>query len=79
MEKTFAAMNNPYFKATQILELNPNHAVFKKLEAVHALGKDSPEFKDMCTTLYSLALLIEGVMPKNPADLANKVTELLTK
>ena len=79
MEKTFAAMNNPMFKAKQILELNPNHAVFGKLESLHELGKDAPEFKDLCTTLYSLALLIEGVMPNNPADLANKVTELLTK
>ncbi|MBR0103889.1 MAG: molecular chaperone HtpG [Selenomonadaceae bacterium] len=79
MEKTFAAMNNPLFKATQILELNPNHAVFKKLESLHEGGKDSPAFKDLCTTLYALALLMEGVMPNNPADLANKVTELLTK
>ncbi|MBR2518477.1 MAG: molecular chaperone HtpG [Selenomonadaceae bacterium] len=78
MEKTFAAMNNPMFKATQILELNPNHAVFKKLEALHA-DKDSPEFKNLCNTLYSLALLIEGVLPKDPVDLANKVTELLAK
>ena len=72
-------MNNPMFKATQILELNPNHAVFKKLESLHALGKDNQAFKDLCTTLYSLALLIEGVMPDNPADLANKVTDLLTR
>ena len=79
MEKTFAAMNNPLFKAVQILELNPNHAVFKKLEALHAQDKNSAEFKDLCTTLYSLALLIEGVMPDNPADLANKITDLLTK
>ena len=79
MEKTFAAMNNPMFKATQILELNPNHPVFNKLQNLHALGKDAPEFKDLCTTLYSLALLIEGVMPDNPAELANKITDLLTK
>ena len=72
-------MNNPYFKATQILELNPNHAVFAKLEGLHAQGKDSQAFKDLCTTLYSLALLIEGVMPDNPAELANKVTDLLTR
>ncbi len=79
MEKTFANMKNPLFKATQILELNPNHAVFKKLESLHALGKDAPEFKDLCTTLYSLALLIEGVLPANPADFAGKITDLLTK
>ena len=79
MEKTFAAMNNPMFKATQILELNPNHPVFSKLQSLHALGKDAPEFKDLCTTLYSLSLLIEGVMPDNPAELANKITNMLTK
>ena len=79
MEKTFAAMNNPLFKATQILELNPNHAVFKKLEGLHERGKDTPEFKDLCTTLYSLALMIEGVLPNNPAEFANKITDLLTK
>ena len=79
MEKTFAAMNNPLFKATQILELNPNHAVYKKLEALHAAGKDSPDFKDMCKTLYSVALLIEGVLPKDPVELADTVTQLLTK
>ena len=79
MEKTFASMKNPMLKATQILELNPNHAVFGKLESLHAQGKDNPAFRDLCSTLYSLALLIEGVMPENPADLANKVTDLLTK
>ena len=79
MEKTFAAMNNPLFKATQILELNPNHPVFNKLQNLHALGKDAPEFKNLCTTLYSLSLLIEGVMPDNPAELANKITDMLTK
>ena len=79
MEKTFASMNNPLFKATQILELNPNHAVFKKLEGLHERGKDTPEFKDLCTTLYSLALMIEGVLPNNPAEFANKITDLLTK
>ena len=72
-------MNNSLFKAKVILELNPNHAVFKKLENLHAQGKDSPEFKDLCNTLYSLALLIEGFMPENPAELANKITDLLTK
>ena len=79
MEKTFAAMNNPLFKAKQILEINPNHAVFAKLETLHAQGKDSPAFKDLCTTLYATALLTEGILPSNPAALADKITALLTK
>ena len=79
LEKNFAEAKNPLFKAVQILELNPNHAAFKKLETLHAQGKDSPAFKDFCTSLYSLARLIEGLLPKNPVAFANKITDLLTK
>ena len=79
MEKTFAAMNNPIFKAQRILELNPNHALFGKLSGLHALGKDSPEFKDFCQLLYAQALLIEGIMPSNPVEFANKIAALMAK
>ena len=79
MEKTFSAMNNPFFKATRILEINPNHELFKKLSGIHSLGKDSAEFKDFCKLLYSQALLIEGIMPDNPVELANKIAELMAK
>lgn len=79
MEKTFAAMNNPFFKAMRILEINPNHALFNKLSGLHALGKDSAEFKDFCQLLYTQALLIEGIMPDNPVELANKIAALMAK
>ncbi|MBR5914385.1 MAG: molecular chaperone HtpG [Selenomonadaceae bacterium] len=79
MEQTFAPMNNPFFKAHKILELNPNHALFKKLSGLHALDKNSDTFKDFCKLLYAQALLIEGILPENPVDLANKIAELMTK
>ena len=79
MEKTFAAMNNPFFKAQRILEINPNHELFKKLSGLHALGKDTAEFKDFCQLLYTQALLIEGIMPDNPVELANKIAALMAK
>lgn len=79
MEKTFAAMNNPLMKATRILELNPNHELFKKLSGLHALGKESGEFKDFCKLLYTQALLIEGIMPDNPVEVANKIAALMAK
>ena len=79
MEKTFAAMNNPFFKAQRILEVNPNHALFKKLSGLHALGKDTDEFKNFCQLLYTQALLIEGIMPDNPVEVANKIAELMAK
>ena len=79
MEKTFAAMNNPMMKATRILELNPNHELFKKLSGLHALGKESGDFKDFCKLLYTQALLIEGIMPDNPVEVANKIAALMAK
>ena len=79
MEQTFAPMNNPFFKAHKILELNPNHALFKKLSGIHALDKNSDDFKDFCRLLYAQALLIEGIMPDNPVDLANAISKLMAK
>lgn len=79
MEKTFEQMNNPFFKAMRILELNPNHALFSKLSGLHAQGKDNAEFKDFCNLLYAQALLIEGIMPKNPVEVANKIAAFMAR
>ena len=78
MEKVFDAMNNPMFKAVKILELNPNHAIFERLKALDE-NKDSDEFKTFCELLYAQALLIEGVMPDDPAALANKIAQLMSR
>ena len=75
MEKTFEAMNNPFFKASKILEINPNHAIFNKLKEVH----NTDNFNDFCDMLYCQALLIEGIMPDNHVELANRVVNLMTK
>ncbi len=80
MEQTFAEMDNPLFKAKRILELNPHHELFGRLSALHAeAGKESQAFKDYCELLYTQALLIEGILPENPVDFANKVARLMAK
>jgi len=63
----------------ELLKVNPNHELFKKLSGLHALGKDTAEFKDFCNLLYVQALLIEGIMPKNPVEVANKIAALMSK
>ena len=75
MEKTFEAMNNPFFKASKILEINPNHPIFEKLKEAH--GTDN--FASFCDLLYCQALLIEGILPDNHVELANKIADLMTK
>ena len=79
MEQTFAEMNNPMFKARRILEINPHHELFAKLQQVHAAGKDSEEFKDYCDLLYTQALLIEGILPENPVAFAQKLAKMMAK
>ena len=79
MEQTFSEMKNPLFKAQRILEINPHHELFARLQELHKAGKETPEFKDYCNLLYTQALLIEGILPENPVDFANKVAKLMTK
>lgn len=79
MEQTFADMDNPLFKAKRILEINPHHDLFKRLTKLHEAGKDGQDFKDYCDLLYTQALLIEGILPENPVEFANKVAKLMAK
>lgn len=79
MEQAFADAQNPIFKAKRILEINPKHELFTKLKTIHEAGKDTPAFKDYCNLLYAQALLTEGIMPENPAELANKIAQLMAK
>ena len=79
MEHTFAAMDNPMFKAKRILEINPKHDLFSKLQILHANCKEDADFKDYCDLLYTQALIIEGIMPENPVDFANKIAKMMAK
>lgn len=79
MEQVFAETNNPMFKAKRILEINPKHDLFARLQKIHEAGKDSAQFKDYCNLLYAQALLIEGIMPDDPAAIANQIAQLMAK
>lgn len=79
MEQVFAETNNPMFKAKRILEINPKHDLFARLQKIHEAGKDTQQFKDYCNLLYAQALLIEGIMPDDPASIANQIAQLMAK
>ena len=74
-----SSADNPMFKAKRILEINPKHDLFARLQKIHEAGKDDVQFKDYCNLLYVQALLIEGIMPDNPAAVANKIAQLMAK
>lgn len=79
MEQTFADMDNPMFKAKRILEINPNHELFARLTKLHEADREGQEFKDYCDLLYTQALLIEGILPENPIEFANKIAGLMAR
>jgi molecular chaperone HtpG len=79
MEQILSEMNNTMYKASRILELNPNHEVFNVLKDLHEATPDSEAFKDYCDLLYVQAMLIEGLLPEDPISFANKVSNLMAR
>lgn len=76
MEKYLA--NDPMnqgIKAAKILEINPDHPIFAKLQKVYADDKDKiGEYADV---LLDQALLMQGLPIDDPAEYTKKITELL--
>ena len=78
MEKVISQMpGDQDVKAKKILEINPQHDLFKAIEKVF---KNSPEdIDDYANLLYNQALLIEGLEIKDPVDFSNKMVKVLIK
>lgn len=76
MEKVLKQQNHDV-KADRILELNPNHPVFNKLEEAYDFDKSLGD--KYAKILYAQALLMEGILPDNPQELSKDICELLIK
>ncbi|HLQ38137.1 MAG TPA: molecular chaperone HtpG [Planctomycetota bacterium] len=57
----------------RILELNPDHAVVQKLQAITDDGK----FAEWSALLYDQALLAEGALPADPGAFARRIAQLM--
>lgn len=78
MEKVLASLpTENKAKAQKVLELNPNHELFKAMERIYA--KDANALKDYAELLYNQALLMEGFPLKDPVAFSNKMCELMIK
>lgn len=78
MEKVIASLpNEEKPKASRILEINPNHDLFKALETIY---EDNPlELNEYADLLYSQALLIEGFPLKDPVRFSRQMCNLMIK
>ena len=64
-------------KAERILELNPNHQIFAKLEEAY---KESDDLGNKyANLLYNQALLMAGIIPDDPKAFSNDIVELMLK
>jgi len=78
MEKVINQMpGEKEMKADKILEINPNHALFKAIESVYQNDRNSLD--DYAWILYNQAMLIEGLTIKDPVSFANKMVQLMIK
>lgn len=76
MEKYLKAMDQN-IKANKILEINPDHDIFKALTSLYEKDKDS--ISDYASILYDQSLLLAGLTVKDPVAYANKITSLMLK
>ena len=76
MERVLKSQNKDV-KADRVFEINPNHPMFNKLE--EAFNSDKELGNKLVNILYNEALLQEGILPDDPKEFANSITELLLK
>ncbi|MBI9008592.1 MAG: molecular chaperone HtpG [Tenericutes bacterium] len=78
MEKVINQMpGDKDMKAKKILEINPQHDLFKAIERIYTNSPESIE--DYANLLYNQALLIEGLAIKDPVEFSNKMVKILIK
>ncbi len=77
MEKYLSKMpdGSANMKATKILEVNPDHDIFKVLQKVHE--KDPGKVNEYADLLYQQALLIEGFSIEDPVEFSNRICQLM--
>jgi len=69
----------PAPKATRILEINPDHKIFTKLNEIFASNPESEKLKNYAEVLYNQALMIEGIAPKDPVKFASQISEIMSE
>ncbi len=79
MEKVLSQdpLNRGMMKAVRILEVNPDHPLFTRLQTVFTEDKD--KFNEYADILYDQACLIEGLPIDDPLAYTKKITELMIK
>jgi len=66
-------------KVKRILELNPQHPLLEKMQALFAKDSADPRLSDCAELLYGQAMIAEGGKLDNPASFSKKIADLMVK
>ncbi|WCJ35759.1 Heat shock protein 90 [Euphorbia peplus] len=67
-----------FMRGRRILEINPDHPIVKDLNAACKNAPDSSDAQRAVDLLYDTALISSGFSPDSPAELGNKIYEMMT-
>ncbi len=76
MEKVLNAMDQNHVKANKIMEINPDHKIFRTLQEMLKNNEDLNEYADL---LYDQSLLIAGLPIEDPVAYSQKIVGLMVK
>ncbi|HRR75859.1 MAG TPA: molecular chaperone HtpG [Ruminococcus sp.] len=77
MEKVLNSMpTDQKIQAQRVLEINPEHEIFGKLQSLDKAG-DNDKIGKYAKLLYDQALLIEGMSIEDPVEFSNLICELM--
>jgi molecular chaperone HtpG len=76
MERLMREANQPIFKATRILEVNPEHQVIRTMQRLVKSGGNESKLLSYCQLLYDQALLIDNDRIEDPIRFASIISEL---
>ena len=79
MEKLLKASGQPMPPSKRILELNINHPVMEKIQAIFEKNQEDAALRDYSALLYDLALVSEGGKIENPARFSRLIGELMAR
>jgi len=77
MEKILKEMDTFNLKAEKILEINPEHVLFKTIDELYKDKKEDKIVSEFANLLYNEALILEGIKLDNPSDFVKNISEII--
>jgi len=79
MEKILKATGQKAPDNKRVLEINAEHPVIRKINAVYEKDRDNPSLKEYSRMIFDLAVIAEGGKLDNPSQFSRLVGEVMTQ